>query len=228
MPPSSLIASIPAASRLTQRASYGSRGAETTPIAIAPLRRGRVIRVVTTRAFLGFGKSKEEKAIEEFASSDLGQRALAHAAKGGGLASMLEFGKAELEASHVPSDSTLIDAKTRVLCATLINKVVDIPILNEETEQIIALKAVDVIANYMEEELKRAGIAQFFDGVRDMSEKDVDDWVKGVTTKVNKEIDLPMLDEAQEEIVIEMFVKLIAHKFVQGNKKKEKKGWFGR
>ena len=61
-----------------------------------------------------------------------------------------------------------------------------------------------------------------------MSEKDVDEWVKGVTTKVNKEIDLPMLDEAQEEIVIEMFVKLIAHKFVQGNKKKEKKGWFGR
>ena len=37
------------------------------------------------------GDKDEEKAIEEFAASDLGQRALAHAAKGGGLSVMLEF-----------------------------------------------------------------------------------------------------------------------------------------
>lgn len=190
----------------------------------------RVIRAVTvhTTAFLGFGKSKEEKAIEEFAASDLGQRALAHAAKGGGLSVMLEFGKAELEASHTPSDSHIIDAKTRVLCATLINKVVDVPIINEATEQIIALKAVDVVADYMELELEKAGLAVFFDGVREMSEKDVDKWVKGVSVKINTAVDLPMLDETQEGIVIEMVVKLIAHKFVEGNKKKQKKGFFGR
>ena len=222
-----LASAVPAASRLTQRAS--SRGA--SPIQAGRLRtflRPRV--VVPTRAFLSFGKIKEEKAIEEFAASDLGQRALAHAAKGGGLESMLDFGKRELEASHVPTDSHIIDAKTRVLCATLINKVVDVPIINEATEQIIALKAVDVVADHMELELEKAGFAVFFDGVRDMSEKDVDKWVKGVSGKVNKAVDLPMLDETQEEIVIEMVVKLIAHKFVEGNKKREKqkKDWFGR
>ena len=101
-----------------------------------------------------------------------------------------------------------------MLCATLINKVVDVPIINEATEQIIALKAVDVVADHMEAELEKAGLATFFDGVRDMSEKDVDKWVKGVTERVNKAVDLPMLDETQEGIVIEMVVRLIAHKFV--------------
>ena len=216
-------------SRLTQRAS--SRGA--SPIHGAPTRPPtrtvpRKNAVVPVRAFLGFGKSKEEKAIEEFAASDLGKRALEHASRGGGLASMLEFGKKELEREHVPTDSHIIDAKTRVLCATLINKVVDVPIINEATEQIIALKAVDVVADHMEAELEKAGLATFFDGVRDMSEKDVDKWVKKVAERVNEAVDLPMLDETQEGIVIEMVVKLIAHKFVEGNKKREKKGWFGR
>ena len=136
---------------------------------------------------------------------------------------MLEFGKKELEREHVPTDSHIIDAKTRVLCATLINKVVDVPIINEATEQIIALKAVDVVADHMEAELEKAGLATFFDGVRDMSEKDVDKWVKKVGERINKAVDLPMLDETQEGIVIEMVVKLIAHKFVEGNKKREKK-----
>ena len=211
-------------SRLTQRAS--SRGASPIHVASSRLmiarntRRVSKLAVVPVRAFLGFGKSKEEKAIEEFAASDLGKRALEHASRGGGLASMLEFGKKELEREHVPTDSHIIDAKTRVLCAT--------PIINEATEQIIALKAVDVVADHMEAELEKAGLATFFDGVRDMSEKDVDKWVKKVADRVNEAVDLPMLDETQEGIVIEMVVKLIAHKFVEGNKKREKKGWFGR
>lgn len=219
-------------SRLTQRAS--SRGASPIHVASSRLmiarntRRVSKLAVVPVRAFLGFGKSKEEKAIEEFAASDLGKRALEHASRGGGLASMLEFGKKELEREHVPTDSHIIDAKTRVLCATLINKVVDVPIINEATEQIIALKAVDVVADHMEAELEKAGLATFFDGVRDMSEKDVDKWVKKVAERVNEAVDLPMLDETQEGIVIEMVVRLIAHKFVEGNKKREKKGWFGR
>lgn len=233
MPASSIIVAnpIPASvSRLTQRASSRGaspiHGAPTRPPRTVPRKRRVSLAVVPVRAFLGFGKSKEEKAIEEFAASDLGKRALEHASKGGGLASMLEFGKKELEV--IPTDSTIIDAKTRVLCATLLNNVVDIPIINEATEQIIALKAVDVVADHMEAELEKAGLATFFDGVRDMSEKDVDKWVKGVGERVNKAVDLPMLDETQEGIVIEMVVRLIAHKFVEGNKKREKKGWFGR
>ena len=164
--------SIPASvSRLTQRAS--SRGASPVHVASSRLiprktRRVANVAVVPVRAFLGFGKSEEEKAIEEFAASDLGKRALEHASKGGGLASMLEFGKKELEREHVPTDSHIIDAKTRVLCATLINKVVDVPIINEATEQIIALKAVDVVADHMEAELEKAGLATFQPSVHEL------------------------------------------------------------
>ena len=63
---------------------------------------------------------------------------------------------------------------------------------------------------------------------REMSEKDVDKWVKGVSVKINTAVDLPMLVETQGGIVIEMVVKLIAHKSEEGNKKKQKKGFFGR
>ena len=63
--------SIPASvSRLTQRAS--SRGASPVHVAssrLVPRKTRRVanVAVVPVRAFLGFGKSEEEKAIEEFA-----------------------------------------------------------------------------------------------------------------------------------------------------------------
>ena len=140
---------------------------------------------------------------------------------------MLEFGKKELEAVAVASDGALVDAKTRILCATLINKIVDIPLINESTEQLIAIKAVNVIADYLEKELEKAGINEFFQGVSTMSEKNVDKWVANAGKKVNDAVDLPMLDEDQETIVIEMVLKLIVHKFIKGNEKK-KKGLLGR
>ena len=228
MASSSLLASCPVLTRQTQRASFAASGIRTCPTARVSVRSSKNrLPLVTTQAFLGFGgKSKEEKALEEFASTDLGKRAIEHAAKGGGVTSMLEFGKKELEAVAVASDGALIDAKTRILCATLINKIVDIPIINESTEQLIAIKAVDVIADYLEKELEKAGINEFFDGVTNMSEKDVAKWVDKSTKKVNDAIDLPMLDEDQEEIVIEMVLKLIVHKFIKGNEKKN--GLFGR
>jgi hypothetical protein len=141
---------------------------------------------------------------------------------------MLEFGKKELEAVAVASDGALVDAKTRILCATLINKIVDIPLINESTEQLIAIKAVNVIADYLEKELEKAGINEFFQGVSTMSEKNVDKWVANAGKKVNDAVDLPMLDEDQETIVIEMVLKLIVHKFIKGNEKKKKKGLLGR
>ena len=61
-----------------------------------------------------------------------------------------------------------------------------------------------------------------------MSEKNVDKWVANAGKKVNDAVDLPMLDEDQETIVIEMVLKLIVHKFIKGNEKKKKKGLLGR
>lgn len=230
MSSSSCVVSCPGATRLAQRASSAASGTRACATARVSFRHRRLpLVLVPTRAFLGLGgKSKEEKALEEFASTNLGKRAIEHAAKGGGVASMLEFGKKELEAVAVASDGALVDAKTRILCATLINKIVDIPLINESTEQLIAIKAVNVIADYLEKELEKAGINEFFQGVSTMSEKNVDKWVANAGKKVNDAVDLPMLDEDQETIVIEMVLKLIVHKFIKGNEKNKKKGLFGR
>ena len=96
---------------------------------------------------------------------------------------------------------------------------VDIPILNEATEQVLAVKAVDVIADFLEGELERAGIAAFFADVRGMSEAEFDAWVAVMGRKVNDAVDLPMLNEDQEEVVIELILKLVAEKFVRGEEK---------
>jgi hypothetical protein len=70
-------------------------------------------------------KGKEEKALEEFAKSEAGKRAMAHADEGGhGLDSIVAFGKKEVVESHVPGGGHLIDIGTRVLIATIINRVV--------------------------------------------------------------------------------------------------------
>ena len=116
-----------------------------------------------------------------------------------------------------------------MLCATLINKVVDVPIINEATEQIIALKAVDVVADHMEAELEKGWTRDVLrrryatcprrmstSGSRKSASESTRRWTCRCSTRPRR------------GIVIEMVVKLIAHKFVEGNKKREKKGWFGR
>lgn len=165
-------------------------------------------------------KSKEQKALEAFAESDAGRRAAAHAASsGGGFDEILAFGRKEVVDLHTPGGGHLIDTSTRVLVATLINRVVDIPILNEATEQVLAVKAVDLIADFLESELERAGIAAFFEDVRGMTDAELDAWVGTVGRRVNDAVNLPMLNEDQEEIVIELVLKLVAEKFVRGEEK---------
>lgn len=147
--------SVPA-SVLRRRAAHGGRRGPCTPRA----------NWVTDALF----KGKEEKALDAFAKSDAGKRAAEHAAKGGGFDDIIAFGRKEVVEAHVPGSGHLIDSSTRILIATLVNRVVDVPILNEATEQVIAVKVVDLIADFLEGELERAGIAAFFADVRGMSE----------------------------------------------------------
>ena len=85
-------------------------------------------------------KGSHEKQLEEFAKSEAGKRAQAVVSEGGGFATAIEFGRKEVVDAHVPGNGHIIDVGTRVLMANLINMVIDIPILNEATEQILALK----------------------------------------------------------------------------------------
>ena len=62
--------------------------------------------------------------MEEFKNSDVGRRAAEHAAQGGGLNSLLDFGAKEAVELHEPGSGHLIDIPTRVLMATLVNRVV--------------------------------------------------------------------------------------------------------
>ena len=90
--------------------------------------------------------------------------------------------------------------------------------MSEANEQILALKAVDLIADYLEKEMRDRGIASFFEDVKSLSDKDLDKWVVKIATDINEKVDLPVLDEEQEQIVIELVLKLVAHKFVKGEK----------
>ena len=86
------------------------------------------------------------------------------------------------------------------------------------------MKAVDLIADFVEKELERAGIATFFEDVRDMSEDQLQVWLARNGRKMNDNIDFPMLNEDQEEVVIEFVLRLAVEKFIRGEKDK---GFFG-
>lgn len=212
-------------SKLTQHRSSAALGSSRVVAPTPRVRiRARASSVVVRANWIkdAFFKSAEEKALAEFATSDAGKKAIEFAAanKGGGMDLILAFGKKEAVLQHVPTanSKSLIDTGTRTLLATLINGLIDIPIMSEANEQILALKAVDLIADYLEKEMRDRGIASFFEDVKSLSDKDLDKWVVKIATDINEKVDLPVLDEEQEQIVIELVLKLVAHKFVKGEK----------
>ena len=129
-----------------------------------------------------FGGDKDER-LAEFAKTPAGKRALAFVAenKGGeslSVDALLRFaakeakktegGAKKKDAGGGDDDATVISPSTRAMLATLINGCVDIPALSEETERVLALKAVDVLADQLEAEMKKAGVAEFFADARSL------------------------------------------------------------
>ena len=57
--------------------------------------------------------------------------------------------------------------------------------LHRYTPRTLYVEAVDLVADFLETELERAGIAEFFADVRGMSEEELDAWVAVMGRKVN-------------------------------------------
>jgi len=127
----------------------------------------------------------------------------------------------------------IISQSQRLVFASFLNAVIDIPILNEATEQIIFMKAVDVIADAIERQLEKMGSKAFFEGVTDAGESRVDVWVVATATKINEKIDIPVLNEKQEQEAIEFVLHAMAERFLasQGKTSRREEGeredvWF--
>jgi len=120
----------------------------------------------------------------------------------------------------------VISQSQRLVFASFLNAVIDIPILNEATEQVIFMKAVDVIADAIERQLEKMGSKAFFEGVTDAGESSVDLWVVATATKINEKIEIPVLNEKQEQEAIEFVLHAMAERFLasQGKTIEKKKG----
>lgn len=87
-----------------------------------------------------FQKSPNEKALEEFRKSSRGaqlERELEGA--GGNRDKLFEIGDVALAGVAAVNEGRLISTPVRVVLATVINRLIDIPILNEAQEQVSAV-----------------------------------------------------------------------------------------
>ena len=73
-----------------------------------------------------------------------------------------------------------------------------------------------------------ADVGEFFKDVKDLNPKKLDKWVESVAEDINGKVDLPMLNEDQEQGVIELVLKVVAEKFCGAGKKclQGKSKWF--
>jgi len=163
---------------------------------------------------------RDENALARFAETDVGKKALQMVLEKKGdikIEDALKFASEQLDKldhkSSADADS-LIDENARAFIATMINGLIDIPIVSESREQILALKAVDVVADKLEGIIDGAGdVGEFFKDVKDLNPKKLDN---------------PMLNEDQEQGVIELVLKVVAEKFCGAGKKclQGKSKWF--
>eukprot|EP00899_Mesostigma_viride_P025953 jgi/Mesvir1/6542/Mv16803-RA.1 len=154
---------------------------------------------------------KEEKELEQYTQSDKGQAVLQDLdAAANRSADPLAAGLEILE-KHGDADSGskgLIPGSVRLLIATTMNKLIDIPIIDEEQEQVLFLKFVDVLANYVEEKVKITGIPNF--GA--MTEAERQKWKDNMVKAINEKVNLPVLNEAAEAVLIGYALEmLLAH-----------------
>ena len=178
---------------------------------------------------------RDENALARFAETDVGKKALQMVLEKKGdikIEDAVKFASEQLDKldhkSSADADS-LIDENARAFIATMINGLIDIPIVSESREQILALKAVDVVADKLEGIIDGAGdVGEFFKDVKDLNPKKLDKWVESVAEDINGKVDLPMLNEDQEQGVIELVLKVVAEKFCGAGKKclQGKSKWF--
>jgi len=197
------------------------------------LRRRR--RTVFVRA--GVFKTKEEEIVENYLRSKDGHEAIERAKKlGKSKKELLRMHKKDIvrlcsETNELKLPFHVISKPQRIVFASFLNAVLDIPILNEAAEQVLFMKIVDVIADAIERQFEKVGHSIFFEGVSDMGETQLDLWIKSTAKKMNEKIDIPLLNEKQEEEAIEYILHGMVERFLASDGKrlppKEKKKMFG-
>ena len=195
-------------------------------------RRSKRTTTTTISAGLFGGQWKEEKIVEKYLNSKEGHEAILKAKREGkSKKELLKMHKKDIVLLYTQTKDMklpfhIISQSQRLVFASFLNAVIDFPILNEATEQIIFMKAVDVIADAIERQLEKMGSKAFFEGVTDAGESRVDMWVVATATKINEKIDIPVLNEKQEQEAIEFVLHAMAERFLasQGKTIAEKKG----
>ena len=103
--------------------------------------------------------------------------------------------------------------------ASLLNKVIDIPLLSEEFEQILLQESIRLI----DEALTKVLPPQFSDflnqaarGLNSSNKEEFDKFIERLVTSINKHVDLPFLDEDKEQKLIRSILKLIVKAMTKG------------
>ena len=103
--------------------------------------------------------------------------------------------------------------------ASLLNKVIDIPLLSEEFEQILLQESIRLI----DEALTKVLPPQFSDflnqaarGLNSSNKEEFDKFIERLVTSINKHVDLPFLDEEKEQKLIRSILKLIVKAMTKG------------
>ena len=119
-----------------------------------------------------------------------------------------------------PAEPHEIDQTTRWVIATFLNRLIHIPMMNPMTEQIICVKAVDLIADAIERELHRTGAHHFFRDATEHEERgDLEEWLVKISDDLNLIIDVPLMDEKQEYECIHAVLSLITHQYLEKKKR---------
>ena len=119
-----------------------------------------------------------------------------------------------------PAEPHEIDQTTRWVIATFLNRLIHIPLMNPMTEQIICVKAVDLIADAIERELHRTGAHHFFRDASEHEERgDLEEWLVKISDDLNLIIDVPLMDEKQEYECIHAVLSLITHQYLEKKKR---------
>ena len=119
-----------------------------------------------------------------------------------------------------PAEPHEIDQTTRWVIATFLNRLIHIPMMNPMTEQIICVKAVDLIADAIERELHRTGAHHFFRDASEHEERgDLEEWLVKISDDLNLVIDVPLMDEKQEYECIHAVLSLITHQYLEKKKR---------
>lgn len=122
-----------------------------------------------------------------------------------------------------PAEPHEIDQTTRWVIATFLNRLIHIPLMNPMTEQIICVKAVDLIADAIERELHRTGAHHFFRDASEHEERgDLEEWLVKISDDLNLIIDVPLMDEKQEYDCIHAVLSLITHQYLEKKKRDAK------